>query len=241
MTIGNKIIRYDSIDSTNDEIKRLARLSPLEHGTVVTAGEQTAGRGRLGRTWLSPRGGLYFSVYLAPNEIYPDFAGHIAMFVGVSVAASLGVPCHLKWTNDVVIKHNGIKKVSGLLSETVFEGDTPLFTVIGIGVNVKSLRENYISLEDVGVNLTPDALLPRILSEMDKNYPRLGSPEIRARYKELCVNLGEYAKITSHGRELEGICTDITHGGHMLLQTQDGITEVFAGEATLRGANGRYS
>ena len=157
------ILRYDTIGSTNTEAARQARLG-VNEGLCVIAGEQTAGRGRYGRTWVSEKdAGLYFSIVLRPR-IEPRFLPLITLMTGVAVHDVLrefDVICDIKWVNDLL---TGDKKISGILAETV---DTPagLAVVAGIGINLTSqnfsedLARIATSVEqETGKRIPPDEL-----------------------------------------------------------------------------------
>ncbi|MDR3091128.1 MAG: biotin--[acetyl-CoA-carboxylase] ligase [Clostridiales bacterium] len=249
MLIGNKILRYAEIDSTNAEVKRLAEISAVENGNVVAAALQTAGRGRRGRLWESPLGGLYFSVFLTPPNL-PNLAGHIAMLTGASVASVVnelapGAPCRLKWCNDVVAPGRGgqgWRKLSGLLAESVFFGEELEYIIMGIGININSVSQpNSVSCLELGAGVSPEGLLPLVLRELDKNYALLGTAGFEAvsgKYRELCVNVGKEVRVFIDAQVTEGFCRGITPDGHMLVETAGGLITVHAGTATVRGEDG---
>src|SRR5258708_7194760 len=130
------ILRFDSIDSTNTEAARQARLG-ADEGVAVLARQQTAGRGRHGRIWVSEKNsGLYLSIVLRP-KLDIKFLPLITLMTGVSVSDTLteaGLKPDIKWVNDVLVCE---KKISGILAETI---DTPkgLAVVVGIGINLTS-------------------------------------------------------------------------------------------------------
>ncbi|MEP6788276.1 MAG: biotin--[acetyl-CoA-carboxylase] ligase, partial [Acidobacteriota bacterium] len=130
------IIRYDTVESTNTEAAKQAKLG-ADEGLCIIAGEQTAGRGRYGRTWVSEKNaGLYFSIVLRP-KLEPRSLPLTTLMTGVAVYDALrefGIQPDIKWVNDILV---GDKKISGILAETV---DTPrgLAVVVGIGVNITS-------------------------------------------------------------------------------------------------------
>jgi BirA family biotin operon repressor/biotin-[acetyl-CoA-carboxylase] ligase len=141
MTIGAIIHRFSSCSSTNDAAKALAQ-EGAEEGTVVIAGEQTAGRGTKGRTWHSPSGqGLYASVILRPRRkdisLLPLVAG-VACAEAIREAAGLEV--RLKWPNDIVWKTG---KLGGILCEGVFLGSSSSHAVLGIGLNITQRRSDF--------------------------------------------------------------------------------------------------
>jgi len=146
MSFGAVIHRFSAVTSTNDTARELARAG-AEHGTAVTADEQTRGRGTKGRTWHSPAGlGLYVSFVLRPGD-GPEIRaalGLLPLAAGVAaveaVRASAGVDVKLKWPNDLV---RGRRKAGGILTEAVFQGEAPSFAVVGIGINVNQTEEDF--------------------------------------------------------------------------------------------------
>jgi BirA family biotin operon repressor/biotin-[acetyl-CoA-carboxylase] ligase len=131
--IGQEIISYPSLPSTNDAAKREARKGAKE-GTVIIAEEQTAGRGRIGRSWLSPRGSVALSIILYPPLAYlPCLIMVASLATANAIEQVTTLKAQLKWPNDVLI--NG-KKVCGILVESDVKGNGVDYAVIGIGLNV---------------------------------------------------------------------------------------------------------
>jgi len=136
-----RLVKLDTVDSTNDEAKRRARAGEDEapEGTLVWALEQTAGRGRLGRRWMSPKGNLYFSLILRPEVPLARAAelGFVASLALFDAIGSVGEPGHkveCKWPNDILLNDS---KVAGILLEAETSGgEVPDWLVLGIGVNV---------------------------------------------------------------------------------------------------------
>ncbi|HMQ04052.1 MAG TPA: biotin--[acetyl-CoA-carboxylase] ligase [Pyrinomonadaceae bacterium] len=173
------VLTYESIDSTNTEALKQARLG-AEEGLCIVARQQTAGRGRHGRTWVSERdSGLYFSIVLRP-KIETQFLPLITLMTGVAVhdtLAELGIDADIKWVNDLHV--NG-KKICGILAETT---DTPkgLAVVVGIGINIKSsnyppeIASTATSIEEVQ-NAAHDHALNSKLDPEPISYPT--APEL---------------------------------------------------------------
>ena len=137
-----RLVRYDTVGSTNDEAKYLARAS-AEEGTLVWGIEQTAGRGRRGRAWSSPRGNLYASLILRPHCPL-DQATQLGFIAALAVGNTLSSICEgrlnglsYKWPNDVLVCG---RKIAGILleSELQSDGEIPLFVVVGVGINLAS-------------------------------------------------------------------------------------------------------
>ncbi|MBI3766348.1 MAG: biotin--[acetyl-CoA-carboxylase] ligase [Ignavibacteriales bacterium] len=159
--IGKNIHTFDLLDSTNLKAKSLLQEGE-EEGTIVIAEEQTAGRGRMGRSWVSERGkNLTFSVVLKP-QISPESIGIVSLYGGLAVAEAIQDQSHLhpecKWPNDVLL--NG-KKCCGILSEAVFKQGSLVGVVMGIGINVnqrvftRELRATATSVRKNGCDTTP--------------------------------------------------------------------------------------
>ncbi len=136
-----KIIRFNKINSTNDYAKKLATKG-FNEGTIVIANEQTAGKGRLGRTFVSKRGGLYFSIVLRPKQ--KDFL-FITVAAAVAVAHAIesvtNKKCDIKWVNDIYINN---KKVSGILTEGGFTSTGNIdYIILGVGINIFEPKEKF--------------------------------------------------------------------------------------------------
>jgi BirA family biotin operon repressor/biotin-[acetyl-CoA-carboxylase] ligase len=242
----------ETVDSTNNLAKRQATIG-APHGWVFLADEQTGGRGRQGRTFLSPRGtGIYLSLLLRP-VCAPTELGHVTAMAAVAacdaVADSCGVRPQIKWTNDLIL---GEKKLAGILTElsVEWESSTLEYLVIGIGVNCnqklqdfpEELREKATSLrmflgENVDRNRLAAALILR-LSEMSNNI-FTGKARWMERYAENCMTIGRQVQIIRGESVRTGTATGIDENGALLVRYDTGETGVvFSGEVTVRGQNG---
>jgi BirA family biotin operon repressor/biotin-[acetyl-CoA-carboxylase] ligase len=154
---------YDELASTMDEAHRLAEAGAA-HGTAVAARVQTGGRGSRGRSWVSPSGGLWLSVVCRPPG--PELMESLSVRAGDAVARALhdaipGLPpVTVKLPNDLLV---GGRKLAGILCEARWEGQRPLWAVIGIGINVRNpipaeLEGTAVSLAELGVETSPDLL-----------------------------------------------------------------------------------
>ncbi|MBC7266750.1 MAG: biotin--[acetyl-CoA-carboxylase] ligase [Coriobacteriia bacterium] len=229
--------------STNDDCKRLARAG-MPEGAVVVAAEQTAGRGRLGRQWVSPSGGAYFSALLRP-PIFPADAPPLALVCSLGIAVGLeaaGVPVMLKWPNDVYL---GWRKVGGVLLEMAAEADRIQWVVAGCGINVRrspGLAPEAASLDEV-TRMRPAEVAAVALDGVAQAYREF----LRAGFAGL---LDEYER--RHllpGREVtvrDSAGAGLAHGeamgvdgmGRLLVRTATGPVSVVAGEVTLASAGG---
>lgn len=237
------------IDSTNSYLKREALLG-APHGTVAVARRQTAGRGRMGRSFVSPAGrGAYLSVLLRP-ALPPDklmcATGMAAVAVCRAIETTCGAAPRIKWTNDLVL---GGKKLCGILAELALGGgDTPSL-VIGAGVNVSHSREDFgpqvadiaTSLALEGYQVPQAALLAAMIEELYRLSADLGGDIggwVEA-YRRRCVNLGREVRLLwSEGQE-RATALDIDDRFGLVIRRQDGtVTTVRTGEVSVRGLYG---
>ncbi len=154
--------------STSDEAARLAR-DGAPHGAIVTADEQTAGRGRVGRTWVSPPGAnLYLSIVLRPT-IAPALAPGITLAAGIAVCDAVGVPgARLKWPNDVLV---GDRKLAGVLTEMATRAAKIDWVILGIGINIdRAPIANATSVREHGGSFTLERLLETLEDRLDQFF-----------------------------------------------------------------------
>jgi BirA family biotin operon repressor/biotin-[acetyl-CoA-carboxylase] ligase len=225
------IHRLDRVGSTNDAVLDIAGTAP--DGTVVVAKEQTRGRGRMGRTWHSPEGGLWFSVLFWP-EWSVDRLPLLNLLLGIPVARAiraLGVEANVKWPNDILIRR---RKAGGLLGETHYRGER-LCLIVGIGVNSNldldafppSIAGRVTSLRaELGSNVDNEALLSGILDRIERLRldVRAGRvDELLDTWRRLSVGLGERVHARVGTSTFEGVARDIDTDGRLLVETSGGI------------------
>ena len=182
--IGHRVCYFPDIASTNDEAARLAELG-AEEGTVVLASAQTAGRGRLGRTWFSPPGaGLYLSIVCRGSEAAPylSLAGGVAVADGV--LAATGLPVEIKWPNDIVVDA-GLgrrRKLAGVLAEASTSAEGLQYMVLGVGVNLRpaayppDIAHRATSLEsELGREVAAGPVLAEILAAFSERLNQLAA------------------------------------------------------------------
>lgn len=239
--IGKKINYLESVSSTMDLAIQLGTQGAPE-GVLVLAEAQTKGRGRLGRSWISPKyKGLYFSLILRP-KILPHQAPLLTVLSAVSVCQAIeevaGLTVQIKWPNDILIQH---KKAGGILTELSAEMDAVRFVVIGIGINVntekKSLLPGVTSLkEQKNSKVNRRELLQEILRKIEANYfifQEKGGQPLVEKWHDYNITLGRRVKISSHREHLEGEAVDLDRDGALLLRTDSGvIRKVTAGDVT---------
>ncbi|WP_051652496.1 biotin--[acetyl-CoA-carboxylase] ligase [Clostridium algidicarnis] len=249
--IGRNVYYFDSIDSTNTKAKKLASKGAKE-GTVIISEEQTAGRGRLGRSWISPKHkGLWMSIILRPN-IAPINAVKITQIVAAAIHKSincLGIKSLIKWPNDIVLND---KKLCGILTEMNAELNRINYVVIGIGINV-NLNEDEIpkDIRAIATSLkieskdTVDrkALLCSILANFEifydeflKNFNMETALKI---CRENSAILGKEIQVIKKDSCLCAKAIDITNDGRLLVEYEDGSKEyLISDEVSVRGLMG---
>jgi BirA family biotin operon repressor/biotin-[acetyl-CoA-carboxylase] ligase len=238
---GYRLLCYDSIGSTNDEAKHLARDGVAE-GTFVWALEQTAGRGRRGRVWVSPRGNLYFSLILRPDCLVGSAAqlGFVeALAVGDALRAILPRIELLtyKWPNDVLL--NG-RKIAGVLLESETMGSEKLsFVVVGVGVNLIASPQGTefpaTSIMEEGLGeVMPEVMLEEFAAHFQLWFARWraeGFAPVRAAWSAAAaIPRGEPIRVRLESRALCGRFLDLDHEGNLLLDCAGECRRIAAGE-----------
>lgn len=226
------------VGSTNDDAKRLARAGAAE-GTLVVAARQTGGRGRFGRVWDSPPGGVYASMVLRP-PCTPAEVSALSLVVGLGVARSLealGVTVGLKWPNDIEL---GGRKLGGILLEMAAEADRVEWVVAGIGINVADTgREGSAWLRESVPSLRVPVVAASVLDGVAASYVEFvagGFEPIRTAYEERLTSRGAEVSV----RDLAGATVafgrvvGVDCSGALLLERAEGTTAIHAGEVTLR-------
>lgn len=248
--IGQKIITFDQLGSTNQEAKKVA-LEGMEEGTIIIADEQIAGKGRRGRNWVSPPGtGIWMSIILRPDT-QPQNASMLTLIAGLAVCKVIhqitSMKALIKWPNDIVI--NG-KKICGILTEMNSEIDFINFVVIGIGINV-NIPEFPPELDNIATSLMLEGnkkykrktLVKKILEEFEVCYNKYLQTEdlqgIIDDYNSYCVNIGREVRVISKSEEITGRVKCVTPKGELIISTSNGDDIlVTSGEVSVRGIYG---
>lgn len=236
------MIFLEETDSTNLALRRLAAQG-AEDGTALWAARQTAGRGRLGRSFSSPEGGLYFSLLLRQSE---DPARDLRLTPAAAVAASKAVErvcslrCGVKWPNDLLC---GGKKLCGILCESFFARGTH-WVVLGIGINVNTaafppeLREIAVSVRQLTGRETP---LPALAEALDEELraavaaARLDDPALLADYRARCVSTGRRVLLLRGGESRAAFVLGINDDYSLRVRLADGsVEDLSSGEISLR-------
>ncbi|MCZ7356206.1 MAG: biotin--[acetyl-CoA-carboxylase] ligase [Candidatus Methanoperedens sp.] len=232
--IGKNIQYFKETESTNIIARGIAK--SVEEGTVVIAESQTGGRGRLGRKWISPEGGIWLSIILKPR-IQPLYASRITLLAGVSVAKAiraLGLPAKIKWPNDVLI--NG-KKVCGILTEIEAEIDLIDYCVVGIGIDAnidtetfpEEARDSSTSLKrELGHEINRVEFVQRLLEEFEALYQRFQKDDfssILEEWRNMSATIGEWVKISTQTKTIYGEAIGVDNEGALILETGEGKLE----------------
>jgi len=243
--LGCSVLRFDRVSSTNDIAKELAA-SGASEGLCVIAAEQTAGRGRQGRSWSSPAGeGLYMSVVLRPT-IKPSDAGIITLASGVAVAETLRLDYHIeadiKWPNDIMV---GSRKISGILIESAVEEGRLDYIVLGIGVNTgqRSFPDEVASTAtslwiETRQTISPEEFADVLLRRLEQWYFAAQSDTLPVlnRWEELSPSARSCpVRVEAPDGQIEGITRGLTRSGALLVELASGeLREIVAGDVRVR-------
>ncbi|GAQ95572.1 BirA family transcriptional regulator, biotin operon repressor [Thermodesulfovibrio aggregans] len=246
LEIGREIVVYDEVESTNSKANELLKQG-YPSGTVVIADRQTKGKGRLGRTWISPPGkNLYMSIALKPT-IPPKYATLLTLTSVVACTTALrrytDIPVVIKWPNDMLIDD---KKVGGILTELKIEGEKIKAAVVGIGINVNMTEEDMPEeIKEIASSLkiyrkedlSRGLLAVEIIKEFDKWYQLLEKRQRKTiidRWMQLSGTIGRQVKIIFTDREILATAEAIDEEGRLIVKLNDGTYEkISAGDVTL--------
>ena len=240
--VGQRVIYYPSLTSTMDVAKQQVQQGAAE-GTVIIAGKQIAGRGRMKRAWLSPKGSLALTVVLYPSIAYLSSLIMLAsLAVAHSIEAVTGLKSQIKWPNDVLIDG---KKVCGILTESKSRGNIIDYAIIGIGLNVNLGLSNFPEISPTATSLSEELgrdvplldITQQLLMEIERLYLTLLAGEsIYEEWRDNLVTLGREIQVRSGETVYEGIAESVARDGSLLLRNSDGsLTKIVAGDTTLRG------
>ena len=239
--IGQSILYYPSLPSTMDVAKKLVE-EGIAEGTVIVAGEQTGGRGRMGRKWFSPPGtSLSLSIILHPAlSLLPKLNMVASLSVSQSVERITALEPTIKWPNDVLI--NG-KKLSGILIETIFEGNELKAAIAGIGINIKLDPSAFPEISAISTSLSNESerevsrreMMYSLLEEFDQLYLDLNRGEpIYERWLVRLETLGKLVQVKWGDTVDEGYVEAVNADGSLVLKRSDGsVITMVAGEVTL--------
>jgi BirA family biotin operon repressor/biotin-[acetyl-CoA-carboxylase] ligase len=250
--IGQYMELHHTIGSTNARAKELAQ-EGAPHGTLVAAEEQASGRGRLGRSWVSPPGmGIWMSIILRPSFL-PSFAPRITVLAAMAAADAVnrvtGLKAGIKWPNDIIIS---AKKVCGILTEMQADPDQIEFIVVGIGTNVNIPKDGFPTeisgsatslFIESGTKVDRNRLLADILGSFEalyNRYEKSGSfSDLLADYKLRCITLNRRVRVVGRTEEFTGTAIDLTDNCELIVRLDDGTQRtVLSGDVSVRGIAG---
>jgi len=245
--LGSSIYHFESIDSTNNYAKKLALEGAVE-GTIVISDEQTGGRGRLGRTWVSLSGtSVYMSMILRPT-IEPNEAAKITEITAAAVANAItevtNLEAGIKWPNDIILDN---KKICGILTEMNAELNNINYVIVGIGVNVNmdDLPDEISSVATsikkiLGREVSRKDIVINIVKEFETLYYDFINTGSLKKTVDICkkksVTLGKTVKIINKRETIIAKAIDITENGELVIKKDDGeIINIISGEVSVRG------
>jgi len=231
-----RVICLEETESTNTYLKNFAADAP--NGLAVIARRQSGGRGRVGRSFSSPEGGVYLSVLYRGLASPAHFTPCAAVAVCRAIKIACGISVDIKWVNDLLIEG---KKVCGILTE-MQDG----CIIVGVGVNVRQRPEglpNAACLADFGADCSMEALSATIIAELDAmaaDYPSCVKA-FRAEYADACLNLGREVLVIRGDSKKVAFAESLDEDFSLLVRYPDGSREsIFYGEVSLRAPNGEY-
>jgi BirA family biotin operon repressor/biotin-[acetyl-CoA-carboxylase] ligase len=224
--IGQKIIHLDTVDSTNNYTANLQKEGKIQHGTVILADEQTAGRGQRGASWTSSAGeNLLLSVYLIPDNLSVVNQPALTHFISLSLIdflRKIGISGKIKWPNDIYVND---QKIAGILIENSIRSSYISASIIGVGFNVnqqsfegvnatslKLQNEQHFQLKEVLFSWIQEMNL--LWAELTKGNLKL----LESRYKQELYLLNESAFYLDETGEFEGIVRDVDNQGYLILE-----------------------
>lgn len=240
--IGRRVVRYDIAPSTMDMALEEAKAGAIE-GTLVIANEQTSGRGRCQRIWISPPGSISFSLVLYPKaEELPQMVMLSALAVSRTISRLYSLPAVIKWPNDVLVRG---KKVAGILVENSLQGERLLYTIVGIGINANVSQAAIATIPgdatslliELGQSVSTSTLMEKLTMELDRLYRILRSGAREAIYQEwsiLQTVLGKPVVVESGGHSYRGRAERVSLDGRLWLREECGnIVPFSSGEVSL--------
>jgi BirA family biotin operon repressor/biotin-[acetyl-CoA-carboxylase] ligase len=239
---GNNILFFPILSSTMDRAKHLAR-NGTPHFTVVIAEHQEKGRGRLNRTWLSQRGGLWFTVVLRP-DLPAQLSFKVNFAASLCLAQTLNrlfnINARVKWPNDILVDN---QKLVGLLSEMETRGDMVSFVNVGIGINVNNQPEkeqpNAVSISTIlGHKVSRVEILTQFLASFQTLLENMLEKNIIELWKRQSSTIGQQVRIETFNEQFEGVALDVDDSGALILMHGDKTTRrVIYGDCFHRGVH----
>lgn len=248
--LGQNIVSYDTIDSTNIEAKKLAEAGAA-NGTVLISELQTQGKGRRGKGWIGPKGsGIWMTLLLKPDmkAVHASMLTLIAaLAVNKGILLTTGCDCSIKWPNDIVL--NG-KKLCGILTEMSTEMEYINYVVVGIGINVNTANFHK-DIEHIATSLHLSSgkfyhrseIVAEVLKQFEYYYELFLKDEnlngVMDEYNSILINVGKEVKIIQNGEEYVRTAIGINKQGELLVKDSNGhIEKIISGEVSVRGLYG---
>lgn len=228
--VGRTIQHHDVLESTQETAKELLE-QDVEEGLVLWADRQASGRGRHGRLWASPKGGLYLSVILRPKEVHAPILGLLAGMPLTKALRHFGIFAILKWPNDALFQD---RKIAGILSEGVYRREV-YHVILGIGVNTNvdvddlppDVRARATSLKrEGGLFVANEDFLEYFLDQLDDLYSRYRNTPVRLMMKEYrgaCATIGRRVSVDTGKGKIVGKAFDLTPTGALLVIDDQGV------------------
>lgn len=241
------VLWLDSVDSTNTRLKELARAGAA-HGTALIARRQTGGRGRSGRSFESPPGGLYLSLLLRPDCL-PEHTASLTAVSALAIRRAVGRACgrfpNIKWPNDLLMDG---RKICGILTEQSFTGGETQI-IIGVGINVNTVPEDFSPelrqklgsiLSQTGRCTDVDQLAKLVLEELDEIYMvwLQDGRSLLKEYREACITRGRDVLILQNGQARKARALEINEDFSLSVLTETGEERISFGEVSVRGLEG---
>ena len=229
-TVGRTILHFDAVESTQESAKELLE-NEVEEGLAVWADRQAAGRGRHGRAWASPKGGLYLSVILRPKEVHAQILGLLAGMPLTKALRHFGLFAILKWPNDALFQE---RKIAGILSEGVYRRDR-YHVILGTGVNTNidldqlppDVQPHATSLKrEGGLFVANEDFMEYFLDQLDDLYSRYRNTPVHLMMKEYrgaCATVGRRVSVETDRGTIIGKAFDVSPSGTLLVLDDHGV------------------
>ena len=243
--IGQKAYYFDSIDSTQNQALKIAN-EPENNGAVIIAATQTGGKGRTGRKWISPKGGIWFSIILHPKfdiSITTLFPIASSLALSKAIENTFEITPELKWPNDLTIKG---KKIAGILVDAAFESNKIESLVLGVGINfnvdIKAIKKtlkdtpNFYgvsSLSEQNKKVKPIQLVQNFFVELEKIYELLNKKQTKKiilDWTKRSSTLGKNVEINTTDGKIKGKATKIDEDGALIISNKSKTYKVIAGD-----------
>jgi len=243
--IGQKAYYFDSIDSTQNQALKIAN-EPENNGAVIIAATQTGGKGRTGRKWISPKGGIWFSIILHPKfdiSITTLFPIASSLALSKAIENTFEITPELKWPNDLTIKG---KKIAGILVDAAFESNKIESLVLGVGINfnvdIKAIKKTLkdtpnfygvASLSEQNKKVKPIQLVQNFFVELEKIYELLNKKQTKkiiSEWTKRSSTLGKNVEINTTDGKIKGKATKIDEDGALIISNKNKTEKVIAGD-----------